>query len=335
MKFIYTLIFFLFGLVTKASDLSALYEKVNGAVVVILTEEKQNISRGFENRTVTQDGLGSGFMISDQLVVTASHVVKVAENIKVEFEDGEVIPAKVRSSIDRADIAMLELMWPKKNAVTVQWGNSDSVKVGEQICIIGAPYGLDHSLSSGYVSGFLKKTEGENVFNKAEFIQTDAAINTGNSGGPMFNLKGEVIGVVSYILSESGGFNGIGFGVTSNLAKELLIEKKYFWSGMDAIPIHGELAKIFNLPQPVGLLVQRVVLLSPFGLIGLEGGKYKMAIGDTEMLVGGDIILEFEGVQIGIDPDSLNKLEAKIQNMEKGTRVKLKVLRGGKIIELK
>ena len=243
------LFFILLSAPSKAQSLSDLYEKVNPAVVVILTEQKEIVSSGKNTQTVTSGGLGSGFMINDKHIVTAAHVVQVAEKVDVQFLDGEIIPAKVISAYSTADVALLELIWPRKNAVSLNLADSDQVKIGEKVFVVGAPYGLGHSLSSGYVSGIIKDKEDQNPFTNSEYIQTDAAINTGNSGGPMINMKGEVIGVVSNILTQSGGFQGIGFASSSNITKELLFEKKIIWNGTDVIPLTGKIAQIFNLPQ--------------------------------------------------------------------------------------
>ncbi len=283
--------FILLSISIKAQSLSDLYEKVNPAVVVILTEQKELVSSGKMSKTVTAGGLGSGFMISDSQIVTAAHVVQVAEKVNVEFLDGEIIPAKVISAYANADVALLQLIWPRKNAVILNLADSDQVKIGERVFVVGAPYGLGHSLSSGYVSGIIKDKEDKNPFTNSEYIQTDAAINTGNSGGPMINMNGEVIGIVSNILTESGGFQGIGFASSSNITKDLLFEKKVIWNGTDLIPLTGKIAQIFNLPQESGLLVQRVVKVSPFGILGIEDGDIEMIINGEKLIVGGDIIL--------------------------------------------
>ncbi len=330
-----TIIFILLlTLSSKSQSLNELYEKTNPAVVVILTEQKELVSRGKTTKTVTAGGLGSGFLVSDNQVITAAHVVQVAEKVNVQFVDGETIPAKVISSYGVADVALLELIWPKKNAVTLKLADSDQVRVGDQVFVVGAPYGLGHSLSSGYVSGKIDMKKDKNPFTNSEYIQTDAAINTGNSGGPMFNMNGEVIGVVSNILTKTGGFQGIGFAASSNITKDLLFEKKIIWNGTDVIPLTGKMAKIFNLPQESGLLVQRVVKLSPFGVLGIEDGDTEITIGEEKLIVGGDIILEINGVKFEDSDESLLNIARTIERKDTEMPLELKVLRGGKVITL-
>ena len=318
----------------NAQSLSELYEKVNPAVAVILTEQKEIVSSGKMTKTVTSGGLGSGFMISDSQIVTAAHVVQVAEKVDVQFLDGEIIPAKVISAYGTADVALLELIWPRKNAVVLKMADSDNVKIGERVFVVGAPYGLGHSLSSGYVSGIINDTEDKNPFTNSEYIQTDAAINTGNSGGPMINMNGEVIGVVSNILTQSGGFQGIGFASSSNITKELLFEKKIIWNGTDVIPLTGKIAQIFNLPQKSGLLVQRVVKVSPFGILGVEDGDIEMTINGEKLIVGGDIILSINGVEFENTDESLLEISKALEIKKENTSLELVVLRAGKKVTL-
>ena len=318
----------------QAQDLADLYEKVNPAVVVILTEEKEMVNLGNTTKAVTSSGLGSGFLISDKQIITAAHVVQVAEKLVVEFLDGEKIPANVISSYGTADIALVELLWPRKNAVTVKLGDSDQAKIGSKVFVVGAPFGLGHSFSSGYVSGFKRNLQDKNPFTKSEYIQTDAAINTGNSGGPMFNMKGEVIGVVSNILTKSGGFEGIGFATTSNLTKKLLLEKKPFWSGTEMIPITGKMAEIFNLPQKTGFLVQKVVMSSPLGIIGVKAGDVEMNIGGVKLWVGGDIILSFFGIKVEESDEALLKIANYMEQRSANDPMQVTVLRAGKVITL-
>ena len=334
MKNILYISIFLVTFLAKSQDLSEIYERVNPAVVEIITEEKITVSNGVETKTGTSMGLGSGFMISDKQIITAAHVVQIADGIKVQFFDGEVIPANVISSFKTADIALIELVWPRKNAVTVKLGDSDKVKIGSRVFIVGAPFGLGHSFSSGYVSGFKRNLNDKNPFSKYEYIQTDASINTGNSGGPMFNLKGEVIGVVSSILTKSGGFEGIGFATTSNLTRKHLIENKHFWSGVDLVPLTGKMAEIFNLPQKTGFLVQRVVMSSPLGIIGVRGSTIEMEIGGQKIWVGGDIVLSFNGIKIEESDEVLLEIANNMDNRSPDDPVQVTVLRAGKVITL-
>jgi len=334
MKKILIIIILLSNVVAKSQSLSELYEKTNPAVVVILTEQKELVSSGSMTKKVTAGGLGSGFMISDTQIITAAHVVQVAEKVEVEFLDGEKIPANVISAYSNADVALLELIWPRKNAVTVKLADSDEVKIGEPVFVVGAPYGLGHSLSSGHVSGIIKNKKDKNPFTNSEYIQTDAAINTGNSGGPMFNMKGEVIGVVSNILTESGGFQGIGFASSSNITKELLFEKKIIWNGTDLLPLTGKIAQIFNLPQESGLLVQRVVNVSPFGILGIQDGDVEMTINGEKLIAGGDIILAINGVKFENTDESLLEISKKISRQEETAPLEIVVFRAGKIVTL-
>ncbi len=326
-----TVLLFLISFVSQSQDLSKIYEKVNPAVVEIITEEKVIVNNGSTTQTGTSNGLGSGFLISDTQIITAAHVVHIAEKVIVRFLDGEEIPANVISSFSSADIALIELVWPKKNAVTVNLGDSDKAKVGSRVFVVGAPFGLGHSFSSGYVSGFKRNLQDKNPFTKYEYIQTDASINTGNSGGPMFNLQGEVIGIVSNILTKSGGFEGIGFATTSNLTRELLIDKKHFWSGAELVPLTGKLAEIFNLPQETGFLVQKVVFSSALGVIGVKGGDVKMKLSDQEIIVGGDIILSFNGIKIEESDETLVKIANFMEQRNTDDPIQVTVLRAGKI----
>jgi serine protease Do len=200
--------------------------------------------------------------------------------------------------------------------------------------VVGAPYGLGHSLSSGYVSGIIKDTEDQNPFTNSEYIQTDAAINTGNSGGPMINMNGEVIGIVSNILTQSGGFQGIGFASSSNITKDLLFEKKVIWNGTDVIPLTGKMAQIFNLPQESGLLVQRVVKVSPFGILGVEDGDIEMTINGEKLIVGGDIILSINGVKFEASDASLLEISKVMERKTENDPLEIVVFRAGKKVTL-
>jgi len=167
-----------------------------------------------------------------------------------------------------------------------------------------------------------------------ELIQTDAAINKGSSGGPMFNMAGEVVGVVSLILSQSGGFEGLGFAVSSNVANRLLIAKKGFWTGIDGLLLSGDWVRVFNIPQPAGFLVQRVADNSPASAIGLIGGTYKATIAGGDLLVGGDIILAVGGIPVSAEGPSAQIWDY-LNNLRPGDTVTVRILRAGQITELK
>ncbi|MCX7548095.1 trypsin-like peptidase domain-containing protein [Xanthomarina sp. F1114] len=336
MKHVYLLLFTFSSLFVHAQDLSEIYKEVSPAVVIIITSEKDIVtSEESKASFVEKEGLGSGFMISDRLILTAAHVVTVPEKISVLFPDGDIIPASVVSSYKSADIALIKLFRPRINPVTVKLGDSDALEIGEQIFIIGAPYGQGASLSAGYVSGIRKQFEGKNPFVNREFIQTDAAINQGNSGGPMFNLKGEVVGVVSSIATRSGGFDGIGYASTSNLAAKLLLNDKMPWLGADMHTLSTKECELLNVPQANALLVQRVVDSSIFGEMGIKGGDTEAMIANQKLILGGDIILGFNDITIDLSDSNLNKLAEFANSMGDNPQFTVTVYRDGKILTLK
>ncbi len=322
---------------TFAQDLSAMFEKVSPAVVQIQTKEKEVVGAGMAKQMVTAEGLGSGILISeDGKILTAAHVVQTAEEVKVIFKNDEEIPAKILGADKTADVALIKLVWPPsdKNLFIPKVGDSDKVKVGEQVFVIGSPYGLSQSLSVGHISGKHKKRSVSHNMNLMEFFQTDASINTGNSGGPMFNMDGEVIGIVSYILSESGGFQGLGFAATSNMATRLLLDEKGIWFGVDGVMVPPALAYIFNLPQKGGILIQKVADLSPGSMMGLQGGVFEMELEGEKFLVGGDIVLSMLGVKIEKADDMLD-IKGKLAQLKSKDEITVQVMRGGKIVDLK
>jgi S1-C subfamily serine protease len=211
--------------------------------------------------------------------------------------------------------------------------DSDLVRVGDQVFVIGAPMSYAHSLTVGHISA---RRRPDNLFggiDTVELLQTDAAINEGNSGGPMFNMNGQVIGVVSHILSSTGGSQGLGFVVTSNLARTEMLDKKPFWSGMDGFRLNESWAKIFNLPQDAGILVEGVAAGSPAAKLGLRPGSVRAEIEGQHLTVGGDIILGIQGIPVGA-ADYGAKVEEAVNRLGDDELLELKVLRGGQIISL-
>ena len=167
----------------------------------------------------------------------------------------------------------------------------------------------------------------------AGFIQTDASINQGNSGGPMFNLKGEVIGIVSFILTNSGGFEGLGFAVDIDTAKKVLFDVNSFWTGFDGVFLSEGLAGVFNTPQKSGVLIQRVTSNSFADKIGLRPGVIQAEILGQKIWLGGDIILSIQGLSCNA-PHDLGNIKKQIENLKAGDQVLIEVLRKGKVLTL-
>lgn len=318
----------------EALTLGQVFKRVNPSVVVVRTRETEVAARG-QGQTVNISGVGSGVLIAGAgKVMTAAHLVHTADEITVEFLDGEVMEARVIASEPEADAALLQLEHVPAGALVAKLGNSDNVEVGDRVFIVGAPYGIGHTLTAGHISARHKPNTVYSEFSLAEFLQTDAAINQGNSGGPMFNMAGEVIGIVSHIISKSGGFEGLGFVVTSNMAHRLLLERKALWTGMEGYVLTGDVAKAFNLPQPVGVLVQRVAERSPATLIGLRPGTMKATIDGKTLTVGGDIILAVQGIPIQ-DRGSYERIQERLSRLHPGAEVMITVLREGRQVELR
>ena len=145
----------------------------------------------------------------------------------------------------------------------------------------------------------------------AEFLQTTATINTGNSGGPMFNMAGEVIAIVSQNISKSGGSEGLGFVVTINSAQKLLLDRKVFWGALQGILLTGDLAAIFNVPAPAGFLVKTVAQGSMAWNMGLQGGDRIVTIGGKEVALGGDVILSVDGIPV-VSEDNIEKIRNRL-----------------------
>jgi serine protease Do len=317
---------------SECRSLTDIFNEVNGSVTEVMVQHK-----GLSVRANTQGNMGrdlaSGVLVSKSgKVITAAHAVQTADQINVKFLSGETVGARVVASPLFADVALLQLESVPKQAVVAKLGDSDKVQVGDEVFVVGAPYGLAHTLTVGHVSARRKPNVISGGFELGELFQTDAAINRGNSGGPMFNMAGEVVGIATGILTMSGGFEGLGFAVTSNTAKRLLLEQPSFWFGLDGILLKDELAAAFNVPQPMGLLVQEVAENSPAARLGLRPGSIESQIGQDKMLLGGDIILEAVGIQIS--EDSYEKIKKRLTDMKPGDTITVNVLRAGRILQL-
>lgn len=315
-----------------AANYQRLFAKVDPAVAVIYTLERGVVADGPPGQ-VSQAGLGSGVLVTTRgYVITAAHVVQTADLVEVEFSNGFRTTAAVTASDPGKDLALLKLDKIPGDITPVKLADSDRVNIGEEVFVIGAPYGFSHTLSVGHISGRHAPEEIGSDGPQAETFQTDAVINQGNSGGPMFNTRGEVIGIVSSILSQSGGFEGLGFVITSNEVVATLFEQPMAWSGMSGIMIDGDMAVILNLPQAAGFLVQKVALNSPAERAGLRPSLVPAIIAGRDILLGGDIILAVDGTEVS--RSMLSDIRARwAEGTTRGT-AELRVLRDGKVRDI-
>ena len=307
---------------SSSSSYAVLYEQSLPSVVTINTVAFDPITGA------SQGGQGSGILVENNQILTAAHVIDDATTIAVKFHDGEIILATVLTSIDNSDVALLKLAHTPSNAKEATLANSDETKIGEPVFIIGAPFGISQTLSIGHLSGRMQRglmAGGTPI----EFLQTDTAINTGNSGGPMFNQYGEVIGIVSFILSKSGGFDGIGFASSSNTAREALFNSSGLLAGFEGVFLNDAMAAALNIPEP-GILIQRVVEGSIAERAGLRAGRIPAQIAGQPLNLGGDTILAINDL-ICATPHDVATLREQAESFDQGQPYSIRVFREGKI----
>lgn len=312
-------------------SLAPVAEKVNPAVVTVYTSRLISSRFGRQGpneffwffgppERFKQEGTGSGFIISqDGYIVTNYHVVAKADEIRVAvgLDEKKEYKARLIGSDEKTDVALIKI--DASSLPTANLGNSDELKVGDWVMAIGSPFGLGHTLTVGVVSAKGRRLGGP----YDDFIQTDASINVGNSGGPLINLRGEVVGVNSIIISPgfSPGNVGVGFAIPINLVKKLLPELKEkgkvtrSWLGIKVQEVTEELAESFGLDKKRGALVAEVVKDGPADKAGIKVG---------------DIIIEFNGKPV----NDWNDLPSMVAFMPPGEKVSVKVFRGGKEIEV-
>ena len=314
----------------EGETLGDAYLRVSTSVVVIRARGQEVTEKG----SVRFKEIGSGVLISpDGKVATAAHVVQTMDNITVEFLGEEPVPARVIASEQLADISILQVSVVPRDVTVAKLADSDPVLVGDPVFIIGAPYGLSYSLSEGIISARWAPNTVTKDFPLAEFFQTDAVINTGNSGGPMFSRAGDLIGIVSHNITKSGGSEGLGFIVTSNTVKSLLVERKRGWFGVDLMLVSGATAQALKVPQSGGFLVKQVLKNSVGGRLGLKGGDRIGIVEGQQIVVGGDILLSVQGITIASGADRAKVLKA-LETLQVGQDLRVTVFRGDKIVEL-
>ncbi len=266
-----------------------------------------------------EQSLGSGVVVSsDGYIVTNFHVVEKADEIKVKLYDQQNYKGKVIGTDPKTDLAIIKIS--ATNLPAIKWGNSDGLQVGEFVLAFGNPYSLGHTVTMGIVSAVGRANVG--IADYEDFIQTDAAINPGNSGGPLVNIKGELVGINTAIFSRTGGYQGIGFAVPSNMTKsvmtQLINEGKVTrgWLGVTIQNLTPELASEFGLKSSAGALITEIFQGSP---------------AETAKMKRGDIILEVNGKKIS----NVESLRNSVAQSKVGSQIAVKVLRDKKTLDLK
>lgn len=308
----------------EEAALVALHARVLPSVVTVLTT-------GVDLDGSPRRGLGTGVLMSAQNhVLTAAHVVDGADSIQVKSQDGKLRPAVILFSEPEADIALLGFGVSEAALPFAELGDSDQVAAGQRLLIIGSPRGLEHSLSVGHVSAFRDFGRLYDGAILLEFIQTDAAINSGNSGGPAFDSAGKVVGIASRIMTHSGGSEGLGFVVSINTAKALLALERRAWTGMHGIFLsEHQLGTLLNVDRPGGLLLQTVASDSPAERAGLRGGSVLAQVEGRSIRLGGDLILQI-GDQLACHDKCLAEARAKLGNVPD---LPVTYLREGKLLQ--
>lgn len=323
--------------------ISDMVDRVGGSIVSIQVEKKAPPQQGFEGginpfefffgpgfgpmqpgaprNTQPEQSLGSGVIVSkDGYILTNNHVVEGADKITITMWDEKTYSAKIVGRDEATDLAVIKIDKKEVNNLPfAQWGDSDSLRVGEWVVAIGNPFGLDHTVTTGIVSA--KGIHGRGLNKYENFIQVDAAINPGNSGGALLNLEGKLVGINSAILSRSGGFQGIGFAIPVNMARKVmteLIEKGTVtrgWLGVGIQDLSEELAKSMKLSGQKGALLTEIMPGSPAAKAGLQVG---------------DLIVTLDGKSV----KNTNDLRNTIALSAPGTKVKIGLLRAGKSLDV-
>lgn len=262
-----------------------------------LEELFKNFSGPKANQPRHVTSLGSGFIIDPSgFIVTNNHVIDDAEQITVMLNDGTSLPAKLVGRDEKTDLALLKIN-PRHPLPAAHFGDSDKARIGDWVIAIGNPFGLGSSVTAGIVSARNRNIESGPY---DEFIQTDAPINRGNSGGPLFDMSGSVVGINSAIYSPTGGSVGIGFAIPANLARDVIGQLRQFgqvrrgWVGVNIQPVTADLAEGLGLPGAVGALIGNVTPNGPAAQAGIRTG---------------DVITAFDGKKIG-DARTLSRAAA-------------------------
>jgi S1-C subfamily serine protease len=323
------------GILTDDESINVrVYRQASPAVANILTKATQY---DFFMDAVPVEGAGSGFVIDPRgYILTNFHVIQEAQSIEVVLGDQSRYPAKVIGADQRNDVALIKIDPKGKSLAFLNLGDSSGLQVGQKVLAIGNPFGFQSTLTTGVVSALGRTVQTSQTTFIDEAIQTDAAINRGNSGGPLINSHGEVIGINSAIYTPSGTTAGIGFAIPINTAKniahDLMTDGRVHTAflGVETLPIGGYLAGALDLPVQEGLLVETVAANGPAAKGGIRGGDRTANAGMRKIYIGGDIIVGIDGQKVANQFD-VNIL---LNHKRPGDQVTVAIYRGGKKIEL-
>ena len=318
---------------TLSSDESInvrIYRQASPAVANILTKATEY---DFFMDPVPVEGAGSGFVIDPRgYILTNYHVVEGAQSIEVVLGDQSRYPAKFIGADQRNDVALLKIDPKGKNLVALHLGDSGSLQVGQKVLAIGNPFGFQSTLTTGVVSALGRTVQTSQTTFIDEAIQTDAAINRGNSGGPLINSHGEVIGINSAIYTPSGTTAGIGFAIpintAKNIANDLITDGRVHraFLGVETLPIGGWLSEALDLPVKEGLLVERATKGGPAAAAGIHGGDRVAEAGMRKIAIGGDVITAIDSQKVATQLD----VNLALNHKRPGDNITVTVYRGGK-----
>ena len=313
------------------------YERVSPSVVSITTEV---LRRGFFFEVLPQEGSGSGFVLDvDGHILTNYHVIEGAQRIEVNFGDDTVLDAQIVGIDQRNDVAVLRVDALPANVHPVDLGTSTGLRVGQRAIVIGNPFGqFGRTLTTGVISALDRTLEGPDKRTITGIIQTDAAINRGNSGGPLLDSSGRVIGINTAIFSPSGASAGVGFAVPIDTIKRLLPDLlalgryRHPWLGIRyAYAIRPGFAERLNLPVDEGLLLVQLYRGGPLMQADVLGAQREIIVGNQRVYVGGDILVAVDGNTI----TTLDALETYLEdNLRVGDTVTLTLMRDGNQFDL-
>src|SRR5579885_1070889 len=312
----------------------SVYKQASPAVANILTKATQY---DFFMDPVSVEGAGSGFLIDPRgYILTNNHVVEGAQTIEVVLGDQSRYPAKFVGADQRNDVALIKIDPKGKTLPVLQLGDSSTLQVGQKVLAIGNPFGFESTLTTGVVSALGRTVQTSQTTFIDEAIQTDAAINRGNSGGQLINSHGDAIGLNSAIYTPSGTTAGIGFAIPINTAKaiahDLMTDGRVHraFLGVDTLPVNDYLAEALDLPVQEGLLVETVTRGGPAALSGIRGGDRVVQAGMRRIYIGGDIIVAIDGQRVASQVDVSLVLNRK----RPGDNVTVTVYRGGKKLDI-